>query len=380
MFCYFTYFHIALLLCRNILNALSKWRRYMATNTLMNLYELNRIFGLELDKYRFLEYLDGLWTFQVNRRAAISLNAKQNCFMHRNPIKFQLILNFYTYQEHVVCAWYLICDGILYRTLNLNQKMVVLSALTLMYCRVLILHVTGYHKRNQKRHEKSSYNFFFLIRMNFMPWCNFGYWTRWLAVSCVMFKHSHGMSYCCNQILASAMIFWNSVSVYMIFKGNFIYQKINGKIFAIEKSFLLQTLPWFIFNVYFPSNHRLIAYVTNKLRITSVASLLFAMYLIQFVRGLNGFFHVKRLSITCFVFRLKSTNEFSLNRWIQKFLINFLSIQLHFKSQIKLCHLFDPTGFFLCRFYYSIGFRITNVVGVRTDCILNEIFLILVLF
>lgn len=41
-----------------------------------------------------------------------------------------------------------------------EPKMVVLSALTLMYCRVLILHVTGYHKRNQKRYEKSSYNFF----------------------------------------------------------------------------------------------------------------------------------------------------------------------------------------------------------------------------
>lgn len=135
------------------------------------------------------------------------------------------------------------------KNVEFEPKMVVLSALTLMYCRVLILHVTGYHKRNQKRYEKSSYNFF-LIRMNFMPWCNFGYWTRWwLAVSCVMFKHSHGMSYCCNQILSSAMIFWNSVSVHTIFKGTFIHQKLNGKIFTIEKSFLLQTLPWFIFNV-----------------------------------------------------------------------------------------------------------------------------------
>lgn len=77
-------------------------------------------------------------------------------------------------------------------------------------------------------------------------------------------------------------------SVHTIFKWTFIYQKLNWKILAIEKSFLLQTLPWFIFNVCIVFiQHRLIAYVTNKLRVISVDSLLFAMHFIQFVWGLH---------------------------------------------------------------------------------------------
>lgn len=86
-----------------------------------------------------------------------------------------------------------------------------------------------------KKDMKNLHTIFFLIRMNFMPWCNFGYWTRWLAVSCVMFKHSHGMSSCCNQILSSAMIFWNSVSVHTIFKREFYLPKTQWEDFCHRK-------------------------------------------------------------------------------------------------------------------------------------------------